>query len=291
MNFIDYLQTQYPYSERTLQDKQSQIENWKNQCLKNQTLENLTSKEVLKLIEIQKKKYKIQTLNNQIQTLEQYYNYLVETKKRKDHPIRHFRIKPETKPIIQGLLTEQELTEIYEQYPSDKPIKRLEPYRQRNKVILGLIIYQALDNTTLSKLEIQDIDIKKRHIKVPKVNSYKRNKRTLKLNPNQIPALANYLTQTRKEILRQVKTQETTKKLFPTSEKTKFSSITKAINKQIKIEKQLTLRYSRISLWIKQSNLIQAQYNAGYRSIKSLEKLDLTHLEKLKQDLAKYHPL
>lgn len=291
MNFIDYLQTQYPYSERTLHDKQAQIENWKNLCLKNQLLEQLSTKELLQLIEIQKKKYKIQTLNNQIQTLEQYYNYLVETKKRKDHPIRHFRIKPETKPIIQGLLTEQELTEIYKHYPSDKPIKRLEAYRQRNKVILGLIIYQALDNTTLSKLEIQDIDLKKRHIKVPKVNSYKRNKRTLKLDSNQIPALANYLIQTRKEILRQVQTQETTKKLFPTSENTKFSSITKAINKQIKIENQLTLRYSRISLWIKQSNLIQAQYNAGYRSIKSLEKLDLTHLEKLKQDLEKYHPL
>lgn len=291
MNFIDYLQTQYPYSPRTLHDKQAQIENWKNLCLKNQLLEQLSTKELLQLIEIQKKKHKISTLNNQIQTLEQYYNYQIETKKRKDHPLRHFRIQSQTKPIITSLLTEQELTQIYNNYPSQNPIKRLEPYRQRNKVILGLIIYQALDNATLNKLETQDIDLNKRIIQVPKISTYKLNPRNLTLNKNQIIDLQTYLTETREELLALQKEEKLTQKLFPKSEKTKFSSITNSILKQIAIDNLLILRYSRISIWIKQSNLIQAQYRVGYKSILSLEKLDLTHLEKLQQDIEKYHPL
>lgn len=291
MNFIDYLQTKYPYSPRTLDDKQAQIENWKKLTLKNQTLENLTTQEVLKLIEIQKKKYKIQTLNNQIQTLEQYYNYQIETKKIQEHPLKNFRIKTEIKPIITSLLTEQELTQIYNNYPSQNPIQSLAPYRQRNKVILGLIIYQALDNATLSKLETKDIDLNKGIIQAPKISTYKLKQRILTLNKNQITEIQTYLTETRKELLPLVKTELDTNKLFPKSHKTKFSSITKAIKKQIAIDNLLILRYSRIALWIKQNNLIQAQYNSGYRSIKSLEKLDLTNLEKLKQDIEKYHPL
>ncbi|PQL93803.1 tyrosine-type recombinase/integrase [Apibacter adventoris] len=290
-DFKNYLTTKYKYAERTVQEKGKQIEQWKRLCVPGQELEKLSSKELHRLIEIQKQRYSIQTLNNQLKSLEQYYTYVVETQQRKDHPLRHFRIKPETKPLIQGLLTEQELTELYENYSVQGHLGgQFNHYRQRNKVLLGLMIYQGLDSSTLDKLEIQDIDVEKAIVQVPRISDYKLQERILPLASNQIMELHKYLTQTREELLKLVKTEQETKRLFPKSSKTRFSSITQSIRKQIEIENIHQLRYSRILLWMKQYNLREVQYKAGYKSILSLEKFNLKDLEKLKQSIEKYHP-
>ncbi|PQL93784.1 hypothetical protein [Apibacter adventoris] len=236
-NFISYLRIKYKYAERTLQAKENHIENWEKLCLKDQELEKLTTKALLSLIENQKKKYQISTLNNQLKTLEQYYNYLVAIKKRKSHPLINFRIKSETKPLIQGLLTEQELTELYENYSVQGHLGgQFNHYRQRNKVILGLMIYQGLDSITLERLEIGHIDVEKAIVQVPRISEYKLKERILPLASNQIMELHKYLTQTREELLKIIKTEQETKKLFPKSSKTRFSSITQSIKKQIEIE-------------------------------------------------------
>ena len=76
--FICYLKRKYHYSDRTLQEKVNQITKWKKLCIQSQKLEDLRTKEVLSLVEILRQKYNIQTLNNYIKTLEQYYAYLIE---------------------------------------------------------------------------------------------------------------------------------------------------------------------------------------------------------------------
>lgn len=290
--FIDYLKTKYNYANRTLQEKNKQIGDWKALCLDYQQLENLTQKELLKLIEIQKRKYKAQTLNNHLNTIEQYYTYLIEVGKKKDIPIKNFRIKTETHKIVQGLLTEQELTQIYNNYSNQGHLGgQFNHYRQRNKVILGLMIYQGLDSSTLEKLKLEDINLDQSIIQVPKISEHKLQERILPLESHQILELHNYITHTREALLVLLKVEENTKKLFPKSEKTKFSSITQSIKKQINIENLIYLRYSRITIWKKRYNLRQTQYKAGYKSILSLEKFNQEEIEKLKQSIEKYHPL
>ncbi|WP_128331614.1 site-specific integrase [Apibacter sp. HY039] len=289
--FKNYLTTKYNYAERTLQAKENHIENWKKLCLPAQPLEQLSTQEILSLIEIQKKKYRISTLNNQLKSLEQYYNYLLETQQRKDHPLKNFKIKPETNPIIQGLLTEQELTELYENYTTRSHLGgQFTHYRQRNKVIVGLMIYQGLDSSTLEKLEIGHIQLEKERIEIPKISDNKLNPRILPIKSIQKEELETYLKKTREELLKLVKAETRTNQLFPKSSKTRFSSITQAIKNQLSVEKLPTLRYSRIVLWMKQYNLREVQYKAGYKSLLSLEKFHSKDIEKLKQSIEKYHP-
>jgi integrase/recombinase XerD len=292
MDFTGYLKRKYNYAERTLQEKADQLGNWKDLCLQSQKLEKLTAKELLILIEILKKKYKIQTLNNHLKTLEQYYNYLVETKKRKIHPLKNFRIKQDSKPLLQSLFTEKELTEIYNNYTAKGHYSgQFDVYKQRNKVILGLMIYQGADSGTLEKLQTRDIDLQAGKIKIPRASDYKLNARTLTLESSQILELHTYLTQTRKKLLKLVKSEKSTKKLFPKSSKTNFSGITQAIKRQTALENVLQLRYSRITIWKKQYNLRETQYKAGYKSLLSLEKFNQEELEELKQAVEKYHPI
>lgn len=294
--FICYLKRKYHYSERTLQEKVNQITKWKKLCIQSQKLEDLRTKEVLSLVELLRQKYNIQTLNNYIKTLEQYYAYLIEVGKMEENPVRSFRIKTDKKTLIQGLLTEQELRSIYENYSVQGHYGgQFDYYKQRNKVILGMMVYQGLDSGTLGILEVQSIDLEKGILKVPKSSEYKLNERVLTLESEQILEIYRYLTQTRQELLKLLKVEENTKKLFPKSEKTRISSITKSIKKELsknyKLSSLIQLRYSRISIWKKRYNLRETQYRSGYKSLLSLEKFNQEEIEELQQSIEKYHPM
>lgn len=289
--FKEYLQGQYPYSENTLQEKENQLRNWKSLCLKGQELEKLTLRELLPLIEIQKKNYSISSVNNQLKTLEQYYHYQKKTGQITQHPLIGFRIKPEPPKLIQGLYSEEELKELYESYSEKGHYGgQFDVYRQRNKVILGLLIYQGLTLHTLEKLESRHLHLEEGEIEIPALSAYKLNGRILPLESNQVLALHNYQSHTREELLRLIKTEKDTCMLFPRSNKTSLSSIGQSIKKQLGLVNIYQLRYSRIVLWKKQYNLREVQYKAGYRSILSLEKYNQEELEQLQESIKKYHP-
>lgn len=291
MNFREYLKTQKRYSENTLNEKEKQLQNWKNYCGKNQNFETITTTELLKIVELQKRKYQSQTLNNQLLTIEQYFFYLIEKGIRKEHPLKNFRIKTEKKPLIKGLLTEEELNKMYENYPTKGHYGgQFDVYKQRNKVILGLMIYQGLSSGSIAQIELKDIDLEKGSIFIAERLKTRLNPRNLPLEAVQIMELNNYLTLTRNQLLELIKTDSGTKKLIPLGNNTKFSSITKNIKKQTELQDIQQLRNSRIALWLKQHNVRVVQYKSGYRRLLSLEQFKQDELESLKQAVAKYHP-
>lgn len=291
MNFKEYLKTQKRYSERTLNEKEKQLEKWKQYCGTNQSFESITTAELLKIVELQKRNYQPQTLNNQLLTIEQYFFYLIEKGIRKEHPLKNFRIKTEKKPLIKGLLTEEELHKIYENYPTKGHYGgRFDVYKQRNKVILGLMVYQGLSSGSIAQIELKDINLEKGTIHIAERLKTRLNPRNLPLEAVQIMELNTYLTQTRNLLLKLVKTAKETTKLIPLGNYTKFSSITKNIRKQTDLKELQRLRNSRIALWLKQYNLRMVQYKAGYKRLLSLEQFKQDELESLKQAVAKYHP-
>lgn len=291
MNFKAYLKTQKRYSENTLNEKEKQLQNWKNYCGKTQRFEDLTTTELLKIVELQKRKYQPQTLNNQLLTIEQYFFYLIEKGIRKEHPLKNFRIKTDKKPLIKGLLTEEELNKMYENYPVKGHYGgQFDVYKQRNKVLLGLMVYQGLSSGSIAQIELKDIDLKKGSIFIAERLKTRLNPRNLPLEAVQIMELNNYLTQTRNRLLELIKTAKETTKLIPLGNNTKFSSITKNIRKQTELQDIQQLRNSRIALWLKQYNVRVVQYKAGYKRLLSLEQFKQDELESLKQAVAKYHP-
>ena len=291
MTFKEYLKTQKRYSENTLNEKEKQLQNWQKYCRKNQSFETITTTELLKIVELQKRNYQPQTLNNQLLTIEQYFFYLIEKGIRKEHPLKNFRIKTDKKPLIKGLLTEEELHKIYENYPTKGHYGgRFDVYKQRNKVILGLMVYQGLSSGSIAQIQLKDIHLEKGSIYISEHLQTRLNPRNLPLEAVQIMELNTYLTQTRNQLLELVKTDKETTKLIPLGNHTKFSSITKNIKKQTDLKELQQLRNSRIALWLKQYNLRVVQYKSGYKRLLSLEQFKQDELESLKQAVAKYHP-
>jgi site-specific recombinase XerD len=292
MTFREYLQTQNHYTERSLQLKEEHIFNWKKLCSVYQKLENLDSQSLLKIIEIQKKQYETQTLNNQLKTLDQYFQYLVETNQRESHPIKGFRIKTKANPLIINYLTKEELENIYEnQTTKGHHGKQFDTYKERDKAMVGLMVYQALNTGSLAQLKTEDLDLENGKIKVPQTTDFKLNERVLNLESNQILFLQYYLTETRPKLLQLIKTQINTDKLFPTAEKTRFRRLVKQLKKRDHLKDINQIRYSRINLWLKQYNIREVQYKAGYKSLASIEKFNQSDLESLKQAIEKYHPM
>ncbi|ASW72840.1 hypothetical protein IQ37_05755 [Chryseobacterium piperi] len=287
--FIHYLRDQYHSTEKTLIEKEKQIVLWKKLCSRKQNFDRITTQELLKIIELQQKKYQLNTINTQIRSIEQYFEYLQFTGKRKDHPLKNFRIKTPKKALITGFLSEEELRDIEKNF-KERKYKRgqFDLFGKRNQIILGLIIYQGLNTGSLRELKVRDIDLEKGMIRVPEATENRVKERILPLEAPQILELYKYITETRTELLQISKTVKETEKLFITSENTRFSSITKQIRKQINIQSLQQIRNSRINLWLKQYNLREVQYKAGFRYLRSLEYFNQTELENLKQELEKY---
>lgn len=113
MDFIDYLKTLYHYKQETLQMKLRDLNSWRKLCNKYQKLESLSMKDILQFIEVKQKTYHYQVVNRQLQSLAQYYDYLIEIQKRKDQPIKNFRIRHQYDPLIEHFFSSEELETIY----------------------------------------------------------------------------------------------------------------------------------------------------------------------------------
>jgi site-specific recombinase XerD len=290
--FKAYLKTRYDYTAESLELKNDQIQIWKKHLTNYQTLENIGFKELLKIIEIFSKNYQISTLNNLINTLKSYFYFLIEIQKREDNPLENFKIKSNKPPLLQGFLTEEELQFIYENYPEEQKGKN-SLYLKRNKILLGLMIFQGLTTGDLEVLKITDVDLKKAQISVPKATERKGNPRVLQLQASQILTINDYLNCTRNKLIIQVRADKTTLDLFPKREKSRMKDVVKTIKpdieKYFKINTLNQFRISRIALWLKQYNAREVQYKSGYKYLSSLEKYHLNELESLKEAVNKYH--
>lgn len=118
-----------------------------------------------------------------------------------------------------GLLNQKQLEDIYESYQTKTPVQK------RNKIIIGMVVYQGLVRDELQQLEPRDINLEKGIIRIRK--TIKLQERVLKLKANQILPLQEYITQIRPKLLtlkkqntclagRQAKDYQTDKPLITT---------------------------------------------------------------------------
>lgn len=291
-DFKNYLKTRYHYTNQSLEIKINQVLQYQKLCSNYQKLEKLSFPEILKIIEIQRQKYTIVTVNNQLHSLECYFFYLIARGIRKDNPVENFRIKTEKPKLLQGFLSREELDFIYQNYPKTETGK-YQVYNIRNRIILGLLVHQGISTGALEVLKVNDIDFEKAQITIPKTSERKLNQRILTLESVQIIELYNYIHQYRNQLIKLVKANQNNDLLFPQRPKSKMKDITKAIKIQIqkyfKINELQQLRISRIALWLKLYNLREVQYKSGYKYLSSLEKYQQDKLESLKEAVAKYH--
>ena len=237
---------------------------------------------------LQKKGKGIHRVNHALRSISHYYNY-----KGWENIAQTTRMRgvPKTQP--QGLLTEEELQEIYESYFPD-PHKN--NYHHTDKLIIGLVIYQALDMSEFSSLEVGDLQLNKGRVYLRAGKSKKA--RYVPLHANQVLILDKYLREIRPQYA-----NKTSDKLFsPNADKYgllhyQFRCLSIKMKAHVKEEMNMTLhkinqlRQSRIAIWVREEGLRKAQYLAGFKCVSSAERYQRADLTDLKKQVNLFHPL
>ncbi len=252
--------------------------------------------DILEYIGLLRGVYKnISTIQRKLQSIKQYYRYLVHTGRRKDHPCRYFLLQdaPRWNVQLQDLYSEKELEKLLTEPVHPKGIAL------RNQVIIGLLIYQALTRRELLNLKIKDIHLEEATILVGAATTHER---TLQLKPRQIMLLHRYLNEERAKLLTRGNPQA-----VDTADARLILSFCGQPDQDILLNyliKQLrkifpgrkltayTIRQSAIANLLKQGKDLRiVQTFAGHKYPDSTEKYRQTGIEALKTAIQKHHPI
>lgn len=214
------------------------------------------------------KQVKPQTINQRLVSLRLYFNYQKEQGVIKRNIAKNVKVKNVYKPYLE-VLKRKELDDLYQNYPSKTK------YELRQKILLGLLVYQGADLGTTKNLQSNHIALEKGEIYLPGTN--RMNSRNLGLHGSQLMSLYRYLEHRKPE-----------EKLFTVSLKNDYDKLLKQLKT---VENIRQIRSSVITNWLNQYNLREVQYYCGHKHIGSTEKYKRVDLESMKRDLKKYHPL
>ena len=222
-------------------------------------------------------------------SLKCFYTYLLETGQRTNHPCRMLVTKIKKQSIqIQDLFTQEELNQVFK---NDHLWNK--EFQIRNKLILSIFLFQAALSTEIISLNIDDIDL---HAKTIKLKGSKVvAKRKLKLNSTQQKLISEYLVEVR-PLLDKYKSKE----LFLTVKGTSFSQ--DGLSEIIECFKPFfpdrkfsatTIRQSVISnlLNIQNLNIEDVQLFAGHKWPSSTERYKRLNIQDQQIKINKWHPL
>ncbi len=286
--FTEYLQKRVlsNKSVTTFQKVLNQFKTWLDQ--ENLEAEEIRYQDMLLFIKYyQKKGVNQRTIQNYIGAINHFYNHLIEESKIDSNPTSGIEIKGIKRKQLYHILEPHELNALYNNYPTRNLSTR------RNKVMLGLLVYQGLKVEDLARLETSHVQLREGEINIP--GSRRSEARTLKLESHQVLDVYDYLLNTRVEILNRSKL--TTELLFVGPEGgTRISSFLggimqtlKKLNPNVLNAKQI--RASVITKWLKTHNLREVQYKAGHRYVSSTESYKQNDLEGLQEEVNMFHPL
>lgn len=269
----------------------------------NVQIEQVSYSDVLHYIQGKRNHVKQRTISTTVNSIKHYFNFLAITNQTIENPTTQIQIKGVKRKMLYHILSKQELESLYNNFeiPNEETSKHKNQNwfytsqlaSKRNKVILGLIIYQGLGSTELSRLTEKDLKLREGKIYI--AGTRKSNERELKLEAHQVLDMMEYTLQVRQEILK-LNNKQSEMLFVSAGESTHFRSIInkliKKLNKQSsKITSVKQIRASVITYWLKLHNLRQVQYMAGHRYVSSTEAYFVNDLADLQEDITKFHPI
>ncbi len=266
--------------------------------------ENASYNDVMAYVSYQKKRgNKQRTIQINTSIIKHFYNFLQQEEQVNENPASNVLIRGIKRKTLHEILSPEELETIYKSYSTEKrkyeqgkkipPQQNNELARIRNKIILGLIIYQGMRTEELGRLELQDLQLREGKLNIQ--GSRRTEGRLMKLEAHQVYDLMDYVHTIRKQILEATK-KESTKIFISVGTSLNFNNIMAKLVKSIQAKHPKTkdikqIRTSVISNWLKVHNLRRVQYMAGHRYVSSTEAYQLNNLEDLQDDIRKYHPI
>ena len=232
------------------------------------------------------------TVRNNLFAIKIYYRYLVEIGKRNDHPCQYLNLKDQINRAIQieSLYPKEILENLFETWESKNKVNQI-----RDKIIISLLVYQALLVLEIIQIKISDINLEEGTLKVK--GNTKNKSRTLSLKPKQILLFHNYLKTEFKTYRNKQKPSKRQDYFLMSQEGLQLWS--GGINRMINQDKDnqnklipLKIRQSVIAQLVKENNDIRiVQEFAGHRRTSATEAYKQTGLEELKSVIDKLHPL
>ena len=224
------------------------------------------------------------TINGELNTLRKYFNYLILEGLKGDNPAVGLIVKGAKKNTLYNLISQEKLEEIYKNQTYDLPKDC------RNKVILGLLIYQGLSIEELKRVNTFNIDIEEGVLTVPE--GAKSNGRTITLLSKQLMPIMQYLGYKRQQ-LNPEKAERLNQLIISEGSDDKITASLATIKRNLKkqypeFQSWLQLRASVISQKVTPSNLRQMQYYFGFKYIDSVERYLEQSVDDLREELDRF---
>jgi integrase/recombinase XerD len=289
-NFGQYL-TEKEFSEKTIRIYENGIKGFLEWAAQHQCpMENIRYADLMDYIKHSQKKGKSKTnVQHQLLAMRHYFNFQVKIGNMNSNPAQGIYIRGIARRLPHDLAEYNELIKLYESYPTN------DIRGQRNKVILGLLIFQALTIEEIETLEPEHINLREGKIKI--IGTERTNERVLKLEASQVFELQEYLNRTRNRILYGPKVNE------PEKIKQLIIGMEGAARlagevgwmmrrlKHPKVTMASQIRASVIAEWTKLHDVRIVQYMSGHKYVSATERYQATHLEDLQEQLRLHHPL
>lgn len=262
----------------------------------------ITKPDILKFLEFLKNKRKVQNAYRSfyLVALNHYFTFLYKEEKIALNPCLFLKIRGTKRKTLYKVYTQEELDLLFDayyqvfvrdfddEYITQNLRKQSALSKERNALILSVLINQGAKTGEIEKIEVGDVDLMKATIKIR--GGKKGNERIIPLKATQIGLFMHYLQNIRPQMIELHKIDGD--KLFFPDLGYAFYALTNCLKS---IDKQflnvLQLRTSVISLWIKTHGLRKAQYLAGHRYIGTTEKYLPNNLDNLIDDINNLHPL
>lgn len=241
------------------------------------------------------------TICNYVGHLRKFYAFLISEAIISEDPVSHIKVQGIKRRVCHDILEGEVLQQLYDGYPVEivyeagkniPPQQRNTLSRRRNKVILGLLVYQGLRMEEVAALHVQDLQLREGKITIH--SGRKTAARVLPLESHQVYELMDYVHEVRKAFLQ---AGGASGKLFiQWNSGENFHCINqpllahlKKINSRVKSLEQI--RASVITGWLRAYDLRKVQYLAGHKYVSSTEAYKVNLLDELQDDIAQYHPL
>lgn len=312
-DFIGYLQTKN-LAPKTIESYLWNLKLFLAWTGKEET--QITKPDVLKYLEHLKneRKQKNKSRSMLLNCLNHYFTFLYNQEQISVNPCLFLKIRGTQTKTLYRLYTNGELQQLYDNYytlfvfnydfnhiPQNQR-KQAILSRERNAVILNILVYQGISTKEIDTLALCDVDLVNATLKIQSGSKIGCG-RVLPLHATQIGILMNYIQNTRPQFAEYHKTQS--EQLFlslPCSSKTKYDNenltvlrVFPSLKKHLKsIDKHFVnfaqIRASVISNWLHVYGLRKTQIMAGHKNISTTENYLSNDLQQLTNDIDKLHP-
>jgi site-specific recombinase XerD len=252
------------------------------------------------------------TRQKYVTALNHYFSFLFDNGEITINPCWGLKIRGTNKQRLFKIYTPEELDQLCDNYfhtfvrnfehnhtPQNQR-KQIELCKSRNAVMLSIFVSQGINTKEISRIELDDLNLKKATIKIRSTKTS--SERTIPLKPTQTGLFSHYLQDIRPQFLEYQTSEDNNKLFLPMPEMSnkkyenetiqlafcKFTKQLKSIDKKFLNFKQI--RASVIVNWLKIYGLRKTQYLAGHKYIRSTERYKPNNLDNLTRNINNLHP-